>query len=242
MSEREDGSEAQPAPSERGGALWADPQRPGDDEADTAAEVAAEPADVVTTKVCPKCSVQETTAGEFCPHCGARYAKKRRSKRTKVTALAALGALVLAGGATAAVLKVSSDDAAQQKRDERHQAEVAAEAAQAAQAKREAQAKEVADHEAAAQRKLDRQLSSIIVHEMEKRITKDAKKDVDLGVLEGPILGTDCSPAAGGGTKSATPYDCMAITTRNDDGTIQGYNFSATANMKNGSFTWKLGD
>lgn len=203
------------------------------------AETASNVEDAATmVKVCPKCSVQETTDGLFCPHCGARYAKKQRSKRSKVILLAAVGLLILAAIGVGIAFKVNHDDEVQAKRDKQHRIEVAAAAARAEQAKREAAAAKAASEK----RKLDRALRQLMVHEMEKTITKDAKKNVNEGVLDGPILGSQCSPAPGGGSKSAAPYTCMAITKRNGDGTVEGYNFTVTANMNTGSMTWHLGN
>jgi hypothetical protein len=49
---------------------------PTDGEPDEPAEEHEAP-----TRICLKCATQSQTGGDFCPHCGARYGKRRRSKR-----------------------------------------------------------------------------------------------------------------------------------------------------------------
>jgi hypothetical protein len=77
-------------------------------------------------------------------------------------------------------------------------------------------------------------------------VTKDAKKDVADGVLDGPILRTECTPVGGGNSDPLAAHtgnwSCLAVT--KDDlssGTSEGYAFSATVNYDDGSYTWHLG-
>lgn len=210
-------------------------------DAATGDETVAEAVAPTQVKVCPRCSVQDTTTGEFCPHCGARYAKRKRSKRSKVIAGAVVLVVLLVAGGVAAALKISHDDDVAAQREKRHKQELLAAAAAKAEQQREELAAERARQEAAADRALDREIKKSIEHSMEKSITKDAKKNVDNGILEGPILGTQCDQAPGDARKSATPYSCLAITKRSDDGTIEGYTFTATANLKTGEYRWHLG-
>jgi uncharacterized paraquat-inducible protein A len=64
------------------------------------------PKDDVPVRVCRKCSTQSQTAGEFCPHCGARYSRKSRSRRARVLTWAMPLVLVIAVAATAVALIV----------------------------------------------------------------------------------------------------------------------------------------
>jgi hypothetical protein len=185
-------------------------------------------------KICPQCSAQTQTSGDFCPHCGASYI--RRTRKTRLTRRGRLArfvalAIVLAGGATAGVIfKLDHDHrahaaavAAQQKRDE---------------AKRRADAKAAAD-------KLERGTRSDLVKELEKSITKDAQKDVNDGVLTGPITRTECDPAGGSNpddlSVTSADFSCLAVNKENADGTSSGYRFSATINYDQFNYTWHLG-
>jgi len=208
--------------------------------AHTPAGAEAEGADTPVTEVCRRCSVQTTTSGAFCPSCGASYEKHRTSRRTKIVAGALVAVVILAGGGMAVAMKIQHDDDVAAK--ERAAKQRAAAAAVALQRKREADAQARVDAAERLVRELKREIRKETVHSMEKSITKDAKSRVDDGRLDGPILGTQCEQAPGDAKKSATPYLCMAITERNDDGTIRGYNFTATANFEDGSYTWHLGN
>ena len=92
----------------------------------------------------------------------------------------------------------------------------------------------------------ERALRKIEVKDLEKTITKDAKKDVADGVLDGPILGADCTPLGGGSTDDLTAhtgtFTCLAITSKSADGTERGYAFSAVINWDAHSYTWHLGN
>ncbi|HEY1596395.1 MAG TPA: hypothetical protein VGF74_13440 [Thermoleophilaceae bacterium] len=195
------------------------------------------------TKVCPKCSIQETTSGVFCPHCGAQYAGKRRRlpKRGRRSLLVLVGVIVLAGAGTAVAMKSHHD---RQVTAARHHREAAAAQARRLAAQRAAARRQAAKDAAAkraAERAVERDLRREIVKSLEASVNKDAVKDVSDGLLDGPILHTECEPAAGGTSETAAPYSCLAVTKTNPDGTESGYRFTATANFKRGSYTWRLG-
>jgi hypothetical protein len=42
------------------------------------------------------------------------------------------------------------------------------------------------------------------VTQLQRSVTKDARKSVDAGVLDGPILNTQCTPLGGGSTDDLT--------------------------------------
>jgi hypothetical protein len=186
------------------------------------------------TKVCPQCSAQTETAGGFCPHCGASYmrrkSKTRLTRRGKIARFTAL-AIVLAGGATAGVIF---------KLDHDHKAHAAAVAAQqkSDDAKRRADAKAAAD-------KVERAGRADLVKQLEKSVTKDAVKDVNDGLLTGPILRTQCDPASGSNpddlSVKTADFTCTAVTTEHSDGTSSGYRFSASVNYDELNYTWHLG-
>jgi hypothetical protein len=76
-------------------------------------------------------------------------------------------------------------------------------------------------------------------------VTKDATKDVNLGLIDGPVLRTECNPTGGTGTSdltaSSADFSCLAVNKENADGTASGYRFSASVNYDDYSYTWHLG-
>jgi hypothetical protein len=206
------------------------------------------------TKVCPSCSVAERTTGGFCPHCGTSYdrsvkrprRRRRISRRGKLVALALV--LVLAGTGTAAALvtKHQHDQDAKHKREQlartratEHRRAVAEQAAADRAAEAVRKAKEAED---AATRSVRRSL----VNDLRKSITKDARGRVADGFLDGPIYGTQCDPVGGGNLSNLHArtgrYSCLAYNKKNDDGTIEGYGFTATVNYEKFSYQWHLGN
>lgn len=210
----------------------------------------AAPGTVEPIKVCPKCSVQERTTGLFCPHCGASYAKKQRlrSKRSK-RILAAVVALLLVGGVGGAVAAKVNHDNGVKAEKKQEAAKALAERQQRARETAAAEQARVAEEAATAARKkrvadkkeLDKAIRDLVVRDMEKSITKDAKSMVADGTLDGPILRTSCSLTNPAANKSAAPFSCIAVT-ETTGSTERGYRFSATANLKAGSYRWHLGD
>lgn len=199
----------------------------------------------VPTKVCPKCSVQERTPGAFCPHCGASYERGRRrrrmGKRTKIVLAVILLMLVAGGGVTGYVLKKDHDDKIADQRAEKRA--IAAENARQAEIERK-----VAETEADNKRKsdeLERKIRRRLISSVEKSVTKDARKDVANGVLDGPIVRTQCDPTGNVDTDDLTvdsgEYECLAANKVHGDGTLSGYRFSATVNFTDASYTWHLG-
>jgi hypothetical protein len=189
------------------------------------------------TKVCRECSAQAQTAGSFCPHCGAPYVRQTRkprlTRRGKIARAIAL-VLVLAGGGTAGVI-IKLD----------HDSKVAAKhaAALAAQQKR-ADAQRQADQKRTRER-LERGSRADLVKSLERTVTKDAQKDVNQGLLTGPVLRTQCNPTGGSNPDDLSvttgDFTCLAVTTANADGTDSGYRFSATINYDQFNYTWHLG-
>lgn len=211
-------------------------------EGDTTATQVTEP----PIRVCRNCSTQSQTAGEFCPHCGARYSKKRRSRRARLL-LIGLPILALAiGGGIAAALIIHHNNvvAAQQAAHRRALARAAAARRRAARARRAVQ--EAAARRQAAQQKLQQDLARLkrteIVTSLQGSVKKDAEKDVTSGLLQGPILRVDCQPATAADA-TATPianYTCLAVRSVSG-GTENGWRFTASINLDSGSYTWRLG-
>jgi predicted nucleic acid-binding Zn ribbon protein len=186
-------------------------------------------------KVCRECSAQAQTDGAFCPHCGTSYARKRRFTRRIKVALVVVLLLLLGGGATAGVLIKQDHD--QQVAAKRHAAELVA------QQKRDAAKRRV--DEKKAQDRLERASRKDLVTSLEHSVTKDAKKDSDLGLIDGTVSRTECNPAGGADpsdlTTNSGDFSCLAVTADNADGTSSGYRFSATVNYDDFTYTWHLG-
>ncbi|MQW75307.1 DUF2510 domain-containing protein [Nocardioides sp. dk4132] len=196
------------------------------------------------TKVCPKCSVQTHTSGDFCPHCGARYVRRRRPElgRKAIIGIVA-AAVVLLGIGGGIVWKVQHD------REQERNAEAAALEAERETAAREreekAEAEREAAEEAAALETAERAVRTSIIKQMQQSITKDAKEKVSEGVLEGPIYYTNCDPLGGGSvddlTALTTTFECLAVNEKLDGGQVRGWVFSSTVNWDEGSWSWHLG-
>lgn len=195
----------------------------------------------VPVKVCPRCSVQSQTDGNFCPHCAASYIGPRpRSKISKRIVVVVIAALVIIGSAGGLALKISHDN------------EVAAQLVAAAQVQKRAsdaaKAKADADAAAAATKQaaddLTRAERTASVTQLEASILKDAKERVNSQTLTGPILSASCTPLGGGSADDLTAvtgtFECIAVNKKNADGTSSGYRFSATINWGK-DYTWHLG-
>jgi hypothetical protein len=156
--------------------------------------------------------------------------------------------LVLGGGGTAAALITKHNS------DQEHQRALAAAAHRRADAQRRThQAQIAADRAAAAERRAEeakdsatRSVRRSLVNDLRKAITKDARGRVADGYLDGPIYGTQCDPVGGGNASNLDArtgrYSCLAYNKKNDDGTIEGYGFTATVNFEKFSYQWHLGN
>jgi len=207
----------------------------------------------VPVKVCPRCSVQSQTDGNFCPHCAASYTGGAgpRSKISRRIVIAAVAALVVIGSATGLAVKVSHDnDVTAQRVAAAHALKLETDAAKAKAAADAAAAKATADAAAAAevvkqaaddQTRTERTAS---VAELEASILKDAKERVKSQTLTGPILSVSCTPLGGGSADDLTSvtgtFECIAVNKKNADGSSSGYRFSATINWGK-DYTWHLG-
>jgi ribosomal protein L40E len=195
------------------------------------------------TRVCRRCSAQAQTNSLNCPHCGASYLRgfKGLHRRTRV-ALVVLPLLLVLGGAGGAVaLKLHHDDVVKHKREVAQARADAKRKAAAEEARRRAAAKRA--QAAIDQVKIDERKS--MEHDLRAAITKDAQKDIDEGVLDGPAIShTSCNAIAGGSDSLSEPtarYDCLAVNETSSDGTEHGYQFTGTINFNTGSYTWRLG-
>lgn len=197
-------------------------------------------------RVCSKCSTQSQSVGDFCPHCGAGYLKRRRRPGRKAMIATVVAVVLIVGAGAGVALKVEHD-----RDQEREQAaaadfqaeleaeEEAQEAADAAAAEREERREEKLAREAA-----ERKIRSSIIRQMQSSITKDAKERVADGYLDGPIMYTSCDPLGGGSvddlTALTTTFDCIAVNEELGGGRVSGYGFAATVNWNKASWTWQL--
>jgi hypothetical protein len=84
-----------------------------------------------------------------------------------------------------------------------------------------------------------------MVPDIEAAITKMAKKDVNDGILDGPIYETQCDPVGGGSvgdlTVQTTKFECLVVNKKNSDGSSEGYKAHATMNWDSGEYQYGLG-
>lgn len=188
-------------------------------------------------RVCPRCSVQSTVGGHYCPNCGASFDRRRSSRLSRRTvALGAAALLVIAAVGTGILVKNSSDT----KTEARAEAALAEEAAVAEE--QEAARLEAAQRASDASERTQR---GEVVVQLEDNITKDAKELVDDDLLEGPIKSSSCTATGGGSTDDLTAltgtFECIAVNKEGDDGTASGYAYNGTIDWQSGELTWQLG-
>jgi hypothetical protein len=189
------------------------------------------------TKVCANCSVQTQTDGQFCPNCGRSFNRRQRPGWLKWAVLGLLVVALLSAAGFGLVLSARHNRAVDDAKDAAHRKAVAT-----AQAKSDAAA-QVAAKNVSERRERDGRHE--LVSQMQASVTKDARKSARSGVLDGPIFYTSCDPLGGGSTDDltalTTTFECMAVDKKNDDGTVEGYVFSATANWDEQTYSWRLG-
>jgi hypothetical protein len=162
--------------------------------------------------------------------------------------VAIVGVLLVAGTATGVTAKVRADreeaaaQAAQKAAAERKAAARAAEAERIAEEQAEAERAAAAKRAAA---NAERRQRRSIIRQMQQSITKDARDEVESGMLDGPIFYTACDPLGGGSaddlTALTTTFECIAVNEKLGGGQVRGYVYSATANWDEASWSWRLG-
>ncbi|WP_157260723.1 hypothetical protein [Patulibacter minatonensis] len=222
-------------PEDRAGADATDPTVPDDP--------------TVPERLCRRCSTVTATTGEFCPHCGASYVRRRRlpqlQRRTKRILVALVVVLLLAGGGTGALLKVRADDRAEKREQAEQRAEDAARAARERRERAEAKAAAAEQDAADAEERLNKEIRRMTVRELRKSITKDARAKQADGLLDDRARSTDCESTDGHEddlSESSGEYSCIAITDVDAGGGSSGYRFTARVDFEEGSYTWHLGD
>lgn len=204
---------------------------------------AVEPESPVPTRLCPHCSTQSQTAGDFCPHCGKSLVRRRRSlgKRAKLV-LGLVALLLLAGGGSTAVAMKVHHDSTVKAEHQRQQRIADAKRAERDRRERERRAEE--DRQNALDQ-IERDSRRDLEKGLRKAITKHARDLVSKGLLDGPILRSECDPVGGGRDDLEAhtgKYDCMAVHTEASDGTMRGYTYTGTINYDTFTYSWKLGD
>ncbi len=101
------------------------------------------------------------------------------------------------------------------------------------------------DAQAAADR-AERKARASMIRFLERTITKDARKDVSKGFLDGPILETNCTATGGGSTDDLTAltgtFECLAVTEEEPDGIQRGHGYNGTVEWNTGNVTWEIDD
>lgn len=182
------------------------------------------------TRVCRHCSVQSITPGGFCPSCGKPYAGSGSNRKwIKITAIAA--AVLLLAAAVVGGLAVKSSHDKQVRADQAAAVTLKAKEARVA-------AQKESDNAERKQRKT-------LITELEKNMTKSAKKVAKSGLIDGPIKYTSCTATGGGSVDDLTAltgtFNCLAVNKDNKDGTSSGYGYSGTIDWKTGEQTWQIG-
>lgn len=187
-------------------------------------------------RLCRHCSTESKTQASRCPVCGTPYVHEPWWRRPWLWASAAVAVLV--AGMIVGVLLWNN-----------HQTQVAEE--QRIAAEQDAAAREAAQQEAAARAAREAAAAAIaereaVVPQIERSITKMARKHAREGLIEGWPKTTECSPAAGQSVenlnRTTTSFSCFVITERHQDGTSSGHNYHALMNWDSGSWTYGYGD
>jgi hypothetical protein len=186
-------------------------------------------------RVCPHCSTESRTAGEFCPICGAHFTRTGMSRIAKIAVVGGVGLLAFAGTAAGVIAYTGKID------DQiTHRQNLAT-------AYRAAQTREQARQDAEAQQQTEVAARQDLVRAAERSISRDMRKRSQeaYAIVDGPILGTQCNPVAGKDiadtTATSMDFDCLAYNKR--VGTqLEGYNVSATLDFDTGQYTWQLGN
>lgn len=201
------------------------------------------PADRAPVKVCRRCSVQTETTGSHCPQCGKSFVRK--NVISKRVALIASGGLVLILAAVVVLVLVAHNRDAAATRHRHAAAASSSAAAASASAKSSAAAVAARDAKQASD-DAERAVRAEIVTELEASVKRDAEKDVQDGVLDGPILSVTCTSVGAGSADDLAAnsgnFSCLAVTAHNSDGTDSGYGFTAVINWVEGSYSWHLGN
>jgi hypothetical protein len=202
-------------------------------------------------RLCRRCSTVSATTGDFCPHCGASYVRRRRlplsalGRRTKLALAAVVAVLLVAEIGTGVVLKHQADERTE--RRERAQANLRRLERQTRERREAAAAAAAAAEEdaASAEEGLQRRLRTVSVRELRKAVTKDAQDKHAEGLLEDRATSTSCENTDGNEDDleaQSAEYSCIAVTETGPDGSSSGYEFSARIDFEEGSYTWELGD
>jgi hypothetical protein len=184
------------------------------------------PATSAPLRLCPRCSTESRTAGEFCPQCGARFAQPglipAAARPARLIALTLVGLLV-AAGAVAAFLWIQH--ANHRAAAQRHQTQVRAQQQAAARSQQLARRRQ-------------------ILGQLERSVAAKAGRDVAQGLIVGPITRTVCTPRGGANpadlTQRTGSFECIAVNKDNPDGSYEGYRFIATVNYDSGRYKSRL--
>ena len=199
-------------------------------------------------RVCRNCGNEETTGASVCSRCGTPFVERQdpgMSRRTKRRiALGAAAAVIVLGVGAALIVP------AVQRRKNEADARARAESRAAFAAERRRLALDQRLHSATAPgspgalRALPAaQLTARLRSDLEASITADARARVRAHTLQGPILRTDCTAAAGAAGPPLGKYTCVAVNNRIVRGTgaaagSLGYPFWAIVDYRRLRYRW----
>ena len=86
----------------------------------------------------------------------------------------------------------------------------------------------------------------VLVGDLERAITRDARARVRAGKLDGPVLATECQVNPPSQRRlerdlsvRGSDYECLAVTSRDPEGRFTvGHSFEATVDYRRFAFTW----
>jgi type II secretory pathway pseudopilin PulG len=155
-------------------------------------------------RTCPECGRVEEGPARTCAGCGGDFVVRRRGPDRRVVLVAVALAVVLAG--TAAALVPGLRDDADRDRRAAAAAQERLEAAERARLRAEGRPRTVAGP---ARRPGEDRLAhrARLVSAGTEAVTADARRRVREGTVDGPVLGTRCSPYPKTGTRAALERD-----------------------------------
>ena len=204
-------------------------------------------------KHCIACAEEILEEAKLCKHCGTLQdgsnlpnTNKKGSSKKRALVITLVGVAILTAGLTLATIAFQAVE--QERLQQELAAEQEAEAAAAAEkAREEFENQEERREEEAEQREREREIRNRqeVVTQIEDSIDELAEEHLELGIIDGAVLSVGCTPVSGFDIEnlqqSSTTFSCFVGTEDNGDGTVSGYDYTATMDWLAGSWTYRIG-